>query len=411
MLERLSSSARDLGARLHSTGPTLTLRRARRAPRPDRRAVTGLDIEPGHAIAARATVNGSLAVEWAAGAPLAPGVMRDGEVADVEALAAALRELFAEHDLDPTVRVGVANQRVMVRTLELPPIEDRADLAAAVRFAAQDEIPMGLDSVVLDHHDAGVHETENGPRQRVVLVAARRDMVERLLGALEAAELRPVGIDVAGFALLRALGGATGVALGAPTAAATEAPTGVAQGPPTEAAPGDPPSEHVLYLSLAGLSNIVVAQGSLCVFTRPVPAGLEAMAGSVAERLGVAVEQGRRLVSSVGAGLPEDRSPASEPTDGQVVAGAVADVLRQIAAETRNSLDYLAGLTGGARVRRAVLCGPGAELPSVRELLGEALAVPLEVRRVAEARPGASGGLPASALAVAAGLSVAEVGA
>ena len=83
--------------------------------------------------------------------------MRDGEVIDEVALAEALRELFAEHNLGKRVRVGVANQRTVLRTLELPPVTDQKELAAAVTFQAQDQVPMPLSNAVLDFHPLGHH--------------------------------------------------------------------------------------------------------------------------------------------------------------------------------------------------------------------------------------------------------------
>ena len=98
-----------------------------------------------------------------------------------------LRELFTEHKLGRRVRLGVANQRIVMRTLDLPPLKDGKEIASAVRFQAQEHIPMPLDQAVLEHQSLGVVETPEGPRTRVVLVAARRDMIERLLEATRSA--------------------------------------------------------------------------------------------------------------------------------------------------------------------------------------------------------------------------------
>ena len=67
---------------------------------------------------------------------------------------------------------------------------------------------MPLDEAVLDHQIAGFAEAPDGtPRMQVVLVAARRKMVETLLEAVKAAGLKADGIDLDAFALVRALGG------------------------------------------------------------------------------------------------------------------------------------------------------------------------------------------------------------
>src|SRR5215210_1962968 len=146
--------------------------------------IVGLEIEPAAIHAASVTVNGRVEVKSAAVVPLEAGVVRDGEVNDVDALAEALRSLYRENKgLEKKVRIGVANQKIVVRVLELPPIEDRKELEAAVRFQAEDQIPMPLDTAVLDFQPLGVVETESGPRQRVLIVAARRDMIDRVLSA------------------------------------------------------------------------------------------------------------------------------------------------------------------------------------------------------------------------------------
>jgi type IV pilus assembly protein PilM len=164
-------------------------------------AVVGLDLDPGHIAAAEVTVNGSLSLKRGAVAPLRPGVLRDGEVADVPALAEALKTFFAENGLSNRVRLGIANQRIVVRTLDLPPLEDDKALAAAVKVQAPDHIPMPMDEAVIDWQSLGTVQTAAGqPRTRVVVVAVRREMVDRLVAASREAGLKLEGIDLSAFA-------------------------------------------------------------------------------------------------------------------------------------------------------------------------------------------------------------------
>ena len=88
---------------------------------------------------------------------------------------------------DKRVRVGLANQKIVVRVIDLPYLEDAKELDAAVRFQAQDQLPMPLEHAVLDHQPLAVVNDADGRRQRVLLVAARREMVERVLAALRSA--------------------------------------------------------------------------------------------------------------------------------------------------------------------------------------------------------------------------------
>jgi type IV pilus assembly protein PilM len=331
-----------------------------------------LEIDPHHVLAAEVSVSTGLRVKRAVGLPLSPEVMREGEVVDVDALAGTLKELFETHKIDRRVRVGVANQRVMVRTIELPVIENPRELEAAVRFRAQDEIPMPMDEVVLDFHPRPVMATDAGPRQRVVVVAARREMVEKLLSAVSAAGLRVEGIDLSAFALIRAL-----------------APAGS--------------SDRVLYVALGGQTNLAVAEGRDCVFTRILGAGLDMIVNATAERAGVSRLEARRLLHDGAEPGEEQEEPGT-----QILRAVLDEVVRTMVSEIRSSLDYQLSQDADGPVSRAVLLGPGAELGALTERLTEELGLPVSLGEVQLADPAVVTDIPLSRLAVAAGLAVSE---
>ncbi len=337
----------------------------------------GLEIEPSAVHAASVTTHGGLTVKTAALAPLETGVVRDGEVTDPEALAVVLRTLWAENkDLPKRVRVGIANPKIVVRVMALPPIADPKQLEAAVRFKAQDELPMPLDAAVLDFQALDVVDTPEGPRQRVVLVAARRDMVERVLTAVRGAGLRVEGLDLAAFGMVRALAGSSG---------ARE-------------------DETVLYLGIGGLTNLAVARGTTCTFTRVVGGGIEALAVELGERRTLTLEHARGWLTHVGL----DRDLALVEGDELVVEEARAvllDGVRRIAGEVRNTVDYhLAQDTQGGGASRCVLAGAAAEIPGFADRLAHDLGLPVTVGRVA----GAPEALGAERFSTAAGLAVEE---
>ncbi len=173
--------------------------------RKNNQSVVGLDLDPSHIAAAEVSVNGHIAIKRGAVAELRPGILRDGEVTDAPALTEALKTFFAENDLPKSVRLGVANQRIVVRSLDLPPLEDPKQLDAAVRAEAPDHIPMPMDEAILDYVPLGLVQSVGGPRMRVVIVAARRELIDRLVSATKGAGLKVEGIDLAAFGLVRAL--------------------------------------------------------------------------------------------------------------------------------------------------------------------------------------------------------------
>jgi type IV pilus assembly protein PilM len=288
------------------------------------------------------------------------------------------------------VRIGIANQRIVMRQIELPPITDPKELDSAVRFQAQDEIPMPIESVVLDYHSLGIAETDAGPRMQVLLVAARRDMVERMLLAARQAGLRPEGVDLAAFGMIRALR-------------------------PLDAAVG----EQVLYLSIGGLTNLAIASGPTCQFTRVITTGVEQIVSEVAATAGLPHADARRLIAAVAAAGSPNAAPSLATASGnleaaassdhqQIARTALGDGIRRIAAEVRNSLDFHLGSHGEAPVSRAVLTGPALDLSGFDLALSRELGLPLERGVVELASPTAAGHVPMSRLAVAAGLSLLE---
>ncbi len=439
MPERLSQM--KLPSSLPSPNLKLGVNLGRRRAAAD---VVGLDIQPGFVAAVRARVNGSIVAERAATVPLAADTMRDGEVVDEAALAEALKELFTANNLGKRVRVGVANQRTVLRTLELPPVTDAKELAAAVSFQAQDQVPMPLGNAVLDFHALGIIDTPAGPRQRVVLVAAQRDMVERLLSAVRQAGLTAEGVDLSAFALIRSL-----------------------------YRHEEDQKGRVLYLNVDGLSNLAIAEGLVCRFTRVVGSGLEGMAVELAERRGIALADARSRLLEGDLSAPPEPAPVEvpepkaaepqepehaeedpfdipEPAPVDLAAEAQglpsvqeqearelemsfeelsatpaaseaapeasdADVLmvlengvREISGEVRNSLDFHRSQDGGGEVAHVVLSGAAQDIPGFAEALQLSLGVEVRPATLGVVEGLAGGGVSPHRLAVATGLAAAE---
>jgi len=389
----------------------------------------GLDIQPGFVAAVQARVNGKIVAEHAASLALPADCVRDGEVMDEDALSETLRELFAQSGLSKRVRVGVANQRTVLRTLELPPVTDQKELAAAVNFQAQDQVPMPLSNAVMDFHPLGIVDTPAGPRQRVVLVAAQRDMIERLLAAVRRAGLSAEGVDLSAFALIRSLYRADPEQTG-----------------------------RVLYLNVDGLTNLAIAEGTTCRFTRVVGSGLEGMAGELAERRSIALAEARALLAAVDLSAPAPSTPAAaapaqdddeitppaspsassesigpdeadeseramsyeelsavENVPSAQAAQSDADLwtvlengIRDISGEVRNSLDFHRSQEGGGEVSHVVMSGSAQDIPGFAEALQSSLGVEVRCREVGLLEAGLGNDISPHRLAIATGLAAAE---
>lgn len=342
-----------------------------------KRAVVGLDVETGSVAATEVASNGRVSVSKFGTAPLGVGVFREGEVRDTEALAEALKELFAKSKLSKSVRLGVASQRVAVRMLRMPHIEDAKELETAVRFQAQDHIPMPLDQAVMDWQVVGETSDEAGARfLEVVAVAARRETVRGLLAALRQAGLRPVGVDLSAFGMIRALAREPHQAIGfgdyvdAPNEGGTyeERVPDHLGGEGSAAATPVVETPAFLYCNLGDITNLAVARDSTCLFTRVSPFGMEGIAQKLAERRQLDLDHSRQWLRHVGL---ESRVEAvdGDPEIVKAAREALAEGAGRLVDELRLSLEYYAAQEDSVPIDGVVACGPGTTVPGLIDRL------------------------------------------
>lgn len=346
------------------------------------KSIVGLDIEAGSVAATEVRANGRVEVVRQGVVALAPGVFREGEVVDAEALGSAISELFSANKLSRTVRVGIANQRVAVRLMRLPAIDNSDELETAIRFQAQDAIPMPLDQSVLDWEVVGHSQTENGERRiDVVAVAARRDMIENVMRAMSVAGVRPIGIDHSAFGLIRALAHADGATVGA--GEFVSAPSYEDRPRSDENAAAQPlvlPAR--LYCNLADVTNLAVASGNSCLFTRIASFGVEGIAQKLAERRQLTLGHAREWLTHVGLEQPVEQIDG-DPEHVRAARDCLAEGASRLADELQLSLDYYRAQEGAVAVEDVVACGPGATIPGLIERVQRDLGLRFTVARPA----------------------------
>jgi type IV pilus assembly protein PilM len=223
--------------------------------------LVGLKLGASQIAAAQVVNRGGPKVVRMARMPLERGVIVGGELRESEELAAALKTFFRKNKLPRNcVRLGISNNRIGVRTFEITGISDPKQLANAVRFRAQETLPIPLDEAVLDYRILEDRVGEDGVRVcRVLLVVAHKELVERYVAACRKAGLKLVGIDLEAFALLRALSDPT-------------------RSPGEDAA--------VVCVSIGhDRSTLAVSDGRLCEFTRVLAWGGSALDAALARVL------------------------------------------------------------------------------------------------------------------------------
>ncbi|MBV8064167.1 MAG: type IV pilus assembly protein PilM [Actinobacteria bacterium] len=300
--------------------------------------IVGLKIGASQLAAARVNNNGAAELVQVARQPLDQGVVVGGEVRDPEALALALKQFFARNKLPKkNVRLGIASNRIGVRIFDLVGIDDDKQLENAIRFRAQETLPIPVDEAVLDYHVLGESTEEDGTQmQRVLLVVAYRELVERYVAACRKAGITLSGVDLEAFALLRSL-----------------------------AAPrSDGASVESAFVALSighDRSTFAVSDGRVCEFTRVIEWGGATLSVAIARALDQApseVEQLKRLVSLESPDVPEGVAP-------EQYALAVDAVRRQVQAFARelvSSLQFYQHQPGSLGIGEIVITGGTAGL-------------------------------------------------
>jgi type IV pilus assembly protein PilM len=271
--------------------------------------------------------------------------VREGEVVDENAVVEAIRRLRAEVGFRKApVRVGIATPRLIVRQVEMP-VMSREDLAGALRFQAQDLIPIPLDEAVLDftildtYTPSGASADE--PVMRVLIAAVQQQTVMRLVDAVERAGLPVESVDLVPLALIRSLG-------------ATVADNG-------------PGAEGIVSIG-GGVTCVAVHETGTPRFVRVLAAGGRALTDAIASTLELPGETAESLKRQIGS------------VDDEVVNQARVAIERPLGIlldEIRSSLDYYRNQPGASRLLRVQLTGGGAQLAEVRERLAALLGVPV----------------------------------
>jgi type IV pilus assembly protein PilM len=160
-----------------------------------------------------------------------------------------------------------------------------------------------------------------------------------------------------------------------------------------------------LFVNVAGLTNVAVANESGCLFTRAATGGLEALAQTLSERRGLTLEHARQWLRHVGLATPVEELEG----DPELLASArtvLEEGVHTLADTVRNSLNFYRTQDAAETVADGVLTGPAVDIPGFAEALSAQLKLPISAAVVA-AGDGAS---DLGRLTVAAGLAVESVG-
>lgn len=288
-------------------------------------------------------------------APTPPGALQHGAVTDPLIVGEVIRDLLRSTGCTAKLATTAVTDPSLVATRIQVPRRDQAALDKAMPYEARSHIPFSAEGAQLAWQI--IDPTGEGPQLDVLIVAARNDIVDGRLQALEVAGLTPTHMEAVQFALLRA---------------------------ELYASPDPRMYERTVLLLHIGASftEMAVVWKGCFAFPRIVPIAGASMDHALASAFNVDIEEARRIKEMRATACGADELYLL-PEEQQQAAHAIGPVLDEIVRDTQTSLNFLASsfqMAGGeAGADEIVVSGGVSRLPRLREYLETRLNTPVRI--------------------------------
>lgn len=278
--------------------------------------------------------------------PVPPQAVVDGVIINHGALVDALRSLTRRiHLKGKTVALAVSGNSVILKRLTIPAMEGAA-LDEQMEWEVRQNIPFPREDVLVDYAVL-VPRTPQG-QMEVLLVAAKRDIIQQYTQVVRDAGLTPVVVDAAALALQNAVEGGVGLF----------------------------PGETIAIVNVgASFSTLSIVHDGKPSFNRDIGTGGNTYTEAIQRQLAVPIDGAEAYkvggaIAAMGAGA--DVVP-------QEVHHILAKVSEQVAAEFQRSLDFYLNDAVDARLAKIYLAGGSCLVPQLPKAIQDRSRIPVEI--------------------------------
>lgn len=259
-----------------------------------------------------------------------PGIIEEDGIKDPEGVAASIRQLFKLYQVkEHNVAISVGGYSVIVKKINVQTMTEE-QLQDTIPLEAEQYIPFDINDVNLDFQILG--EGEQNPNQMsVLLVAAKKDMVNDYLNILELAGLNPCIIDVDAFALQNIY--------------------------ETNYEMID---KCVALIDIgANKTSLNILKSNLSIFMRDISLGCNQINQKIVSLIDCSIEEAEDIKN--------DENQESLPPEDlkEITSSVVSDWITEI----RRALDFFYSTYLDDHIKRIVLSGGGANIKEFRKLL------------------------------------------
>ncbi len=277
--------------------------------------------------------------------PLPPEAIVDGALMNSTAIVQAIQELLGELKVkQKEVAIGVSGHSVIIKKISMPRMS-QDELEEAIQWEAEQHIPFDIKDVNLDTQILKPDANDATGQMDVLLVAAKKDMINDYSSVVSEAGLTPVVVDVDAFAVQNCFSANYEV----------------------------PQSETVVLINAgAAVVNINILSQGVTTFTRDVTIGGNQFTEEIQKQLNVSYEEAEALKVGGGRGDADAVVP-------QEVEKVMTQVAEQVAGEIQRSLDFYAGTAADANFSKVYLSGGTAKVPALFKTIESRVGVPVEI--------------------------------
>jgi type IV pilus assembly protein PilM len=275
--------------------------------------------------------------------PLAKGVIVDGAVAEPEALTATIKELYQQSGCKrKKIVASISGNAVVVKKASFAQM-DEEELRTLIHDEAGKYLPFD-DMAAVNYDFQILGENPYNPSQmEVLIVAAKKEIIEGYTEAIEAAGLIPVIMDVDSFALETMYG---------------------------ENYDFDENDVAILINIGATITNLNAMKGGVSIFTRDFTLAGNSVTEALAANLGVPFEEAEKAKIE---GIGDDEQARAAYREGLI---AYAD---PICSEIERSVEYFRSTFGSETISKILVSGGGGMIPGLVADLGHRLGIETEI--------------------------------
>jgi len=259
-----------------------------------------------------------------------PGVIEEGTIREPEIAAQKIRELFKTAGIkEQNVAISIGGFSIIVKNITVQTMTEE-ELQETIKLEAEQYIPFDISDVNLDFQIIG--ENEHNPNQmNVILVAAKKEMVEDYLNVVQLAGLNPLILDVDAFALQNIF---------------------------EMNYEGEEESVALIDIG-ASKTSLNILKGYASVFMRDVSLGCSQINQKIMSLVNCTADEAEAIKFN------EKSDKISKDDLSEITSAVVSDWC----AEIRRALDFFYSTYPDEQIKRVILCGGGANIKEFQELL------------------------------------------